>query len=389
LQKNRWDPVERAEVVGLLDSRIAAPRSCDVRHYVAGGCEHGGGIGRLVGYICNAAGPETRHLVTDTRGPTWNPPSSIAVLARSANTVLTDRARLPARIHQLHVAGRGSTARKLILARTMRTLGCTHILHLHDYDYAQDYLRRPAWQRREIRTMFAGADHVIVLGEGDRITVRDMLGVDTGRVSVLHNSVPDPGEPAFHAGSPPRIVFLGTLGQRKGVPELLQAFRDPRMQRLDWTAVLAGDGPVDDYRKQAADGGLGDRVHIPGWLSRAQTDALLSGSDILVLPSHGEGMAMAVLEGMAHGLAVVATPVGAHREILTGGTNCCFTPVGDPAALARTLADIVKDPELRIRLGRAGRASYLTDLGMAPYMARLQGIYRRLDTGRDRTRAVA
>ena len=56
---------------------------------------------------------------------------------------------------------------------------------------------------------------------------------------------------------------------------------------------------------------------------------------MLVLPSHAEGLAMSVLEGLAHGLAVVTTPVGAHAEVIEPERSGLLTPPGDIAALAR------------------------------------------------------
>ena len=164
-----------------------------VRHYCPGGREHGGGIGRLVGYVADAAaGRGTRHAVCDTRGPRWSP-SSLLRLGAAAGVMVWDRAIAPERVHHIHVAGRGSTLRKLLLCRVARAIGCRHVLHLHDYDYAADYARRPAWAKRAIQRMFQGADQVIVLGQRDWHLATSMLAVDPERVTLLQNCVPDPG----------------------------------------------------------------------------------------------------------------------------------------------------------------------------------------------------
>src|SRR5690606_27648404 len=112
------------------------------------------------------------------------------------------------------------------------------------------------------------------------------------------------------------LLFLGRLGPRKGVPDLLAALAGPRMHALNWRALLAGDGPLDSYRAEVRAKGLAGHVDILGWQSASQTAALCRSADILVLPSHAEGLAMAVIEGLAHGLAVVTTPVGAHPEVI-------------------------------------------------------------------------
>ena len=359
-------------------NRGAAPagRPGAARHYLPGGRENGGGIGRLAGYVIDAAAEHgSHHALTDTRGPRWHPLASPVRLVGAALVMAHDRIAAPHCIHHIHVAGRGSTMRKLMLAAAARALGCRHVLHLHDYDYAADFERRPPWLRPLVRRMFRGADGVIALGQRDRRTLVDLLGVDAGRVAVLHNCVPDPGARPVLPDDVPTILFVGRLSERKGVPELLAALGSPLMAGLPWRAVLAGDGPLALYRQQAAALGLAHRVAIPGWLGAPEIRALCARSDILALPSHAEGMAMAVLEGLAHGLAVVTTRVGAHEEAITHEATGLFIPPGDPGALAAALARLVSEPALRRRLAAAGRALYLSRFGIRPYLHQLQDLY--------------
>jgi glycosyltransferase involved in cell wall biosynthesis len=370
-------------------SAIAAPRReasragiTSVRHYVAGGRDNGGGIGRLVGYIADTAeGTFVTHLVTDTRGRRWFAPTSLMRLLWAILLMTKDRIATPRRIHHIHIAGRGSTMRKLILTAAARFLGCIHVLHLHDYDYASDFCARSPHQQKLVRTMFQGADRVIVLGRRDRDTLATLLGVDGRRIVVAHNCVPDPGPRPVRVGETPLIVFLGRLSERKGVPELLSALASPLMTGLQWRAVLAGDGPVDEYRRQAAALGLSQRVEMPGWLDLDHARALCGRADSLVLPSHAEGMAMAVIEGLAHGLSVVTTRVGAHEEAITGGETGLFVPVGDAHALAKALARRVADPEMRSALSGRARSHYLFHFSMAAYQRRLEKLYQAISTG--------
>ncbi|MDH6660580.1 UNVERIFIED_ORG: glycosyltransferase involved in cell wall biosynthesis [Rhizobium sophorae] len=357
-------------------SRMAARNAASVRHYVPGGCENGGGIGRLIGYITETAKETgTQHFVTDTRGARWSKVASPARLLAAILTMAKDRIVAPARIHHIHIAGRGSTSRKLILTEAARLLGCCHILHLHDYDYAGDFAQRSPRQQRLIRRMFQNADCVVALGQRDRMTLTTLLGVDEHRTVVAHNCVPDPGSHDIRVGQIPLIVFLGRLSERKGVRELLLALSHPVMKELQWRAVLAGDGPVEDYRRQADAMALANLVEMPGWLDAGEARALCARADILVLPSHAEGLAMAVLEGLSHGLAVVTTRVGAHDEVITDGETGIFVPVGDQDALAAALAKLVSDPEICIRLSVQGRTHYLNHFSMRAYMRSLEKLY--------------
>ena len=358
------------------DPQMAMRKRASVRHYVPGGCENGGGIGRLVGYITGTAKEGgSEHAVTDTRGLRWSAATSSLRLLGAILTMAKDRILDPTRIHHIHVAGRGSTSRKLILTEAAHLLGCFHILHLHDYDYATDFAARSPRQQSLIRRMFQRADCVVALGQRDRVTLATLLGVDEDHLVTAHNCVPDPGAHNVRAGEPPLIVFLGRLSERKGVPELLLALSHPVMKELRWRAVLAGDGPVEDYRRQAADMGLSGLVDMPGWLSADETRALCARADILVLPSHAEGLAMAVLEGLSHGLAVVTTRVGAHEEVISDGETGVFVPVGDKDALTAALAKLITDPDIRSRLSAGARAHYLNHFSMKAYMRSMENLY--------------
>jgi glycosyltransferase involved in cell wall biosynthesis len=177
-------------------------------------------------------------------------------------------------------------------------------------------------------------------------------------------------------------VFLGYLGARKGVPELLEALASPALRALPWRATLAGDGLVDEFRARAHALGLKERVTFPGWLDQPSASALCAGADILVLPSHGEGLAMSVLEGLAHGLAVVATPVGAHAEVIEPETSGLLTPPGDVPALAAALARVIADPALRQRLRAGARERFLDRFEVTSYAARLVRLHVGLVGGR-------
>ena len=128
------------------------------------------------------------------------------------------------------------------------------------------------------------------------------------------------------------------------MPELLEALASPALTALPWRTTLAGGGPVDEYRARAAALGLAERVAFLGWIDQPQASALCAGADVLVLPSHAEGLALSVLEGLSHGLAVVATPVGAHAEVIEPGKSGLFHPPGDVAALAAALGRVIGDP---------------------------------------------
>jgi glycosyltransferase involved in cell wall biosynthesis len=343
----------------------------------AGGLEHGGGIGRMVGYLAqewsgDPDGPAFEIL--DPRGPgpfrLW-PRNFLATLAK----IRRRRHEYP--LAYIHVAGRGSSLRKLLLTGFCRLLKIPIVLHLHDYDYERFCRSLPAPLLWSVRWMFQTADHVIVLGQDARQTVIDLLNVPGDRVSILPNAVPAPVDRQAQPSSPVEILFLGQLSQRKGVHDLIEALDRPDLRALPWHATIAGGGPhQESFERQLASTAVADRVSLPGWIDRAAIAALLNRADILVLPSYAEGMAMSVLEGMAHGLCIVCTPVGALGEVIEPERSGLLVEPGDVGQLADTLARAVADGDLRRRLGAGAMERFRAGFDVATYPARLAPIIR-------------
>jgi glycosyltransferase involved in cell wall biosynthesis len=225
--------------------------------------------------------------------------------------------------------------------------------------------------------MFRRARRVIVLGERDRETVEGGLGVAAARVVVLHNAVPDPGPPPERRGraGPARLLFLGHLDDRKGVPELLEALSRPALRCRDWRLVLAGGGELARFRQLIAAGGLAERCEVVGWVTHEQVYERCRDADIFVLPSHAEGQAMALLEAMAHGLAIVTTPVGAHLEAVEADTEALLVQPGNIDALTNALCTLIDQPERRSALGAAARHKYCCRFNANEYAIKLRQIY--------------
>ena len=368
---------------------MPAARPIKVLVLCPGRLEHGGGIGRQMGYFLAAlpyAAETPAYRVIDTRGPwflgsaRWRiPMSGLYLVAAAFQITWAGIAGQPTLLH-VNITGRGSTLRKLMLMAIARAVALPYVLHIHDYDYAADVRAQGELMRRLVRGMFAAAAQIIVLGTEAERTLRAALALPDAPILVMPNAVPDPHPaPRATAGvapaDPVRLVFLGHLSARKGVPELLEALASPALAALPWRATLAGGGPVDEFRAQAAALGLADRVAFPGWMDQAAASALCAAADILVLPSHAEGLAMSVLEGLAHGLAVVATPVGAHAEVIEPEKSGLLTPPGDVAALAAALARVVGDPALRERLRAGARERFLDRFDVRSYSARLARLH--------------
>lgn len=287
--------------------------------------------------------------------------------------------RRPDLLH-LNVANAGSTLRKLVLSEAAHRLGIPTVVHLHFGDYEADLAARPAFLRRRIALMFQRARRVVVLGRNDRETVRRCLAVPAERIDILPNAVADPGPPPERAArrGPPQLIFLGRFDDPgKGLHDLLEALASPPLRERDWQLTVAGQGDTRRFAPAIERAGLGGRVRFSGWLTQEQVYELCRQADIFVLPSYSEGLAMSLLEAMAHGLAIVATPVGAHLEVVAAGEQALIVEPGNVAQLAAAMTQLIENDELRRYLGHAARRKYRGHFDAKQYAPSLLQIYSR------------
>ena len=182
-----------------------------------------------------------------------------------------------------------------------------------------------------------------------------------GEVVVIPNGVALPASAAGPAGGHghpggPVIAFAGRLRTRKAAAVLVSAM--PRvLERIPGCRLmLLGGG-----EQEAAIGalvrrlGIGQSLELPGILPRAEVVRRLAGADVFCLPSTYEGMPLAILEAMSLGLPVVATAVSGNPEAVEHGVTGLLVPPESATALADALVTLLADPELRLRMGEAGR----------------------------------
>ncbi|MDQ0930695.1 glycosyltransferase [Streptomyces turgidiscabies] len=171
----------------------------------------------------------------------------------------------------------------------------------------------------------------------------------------------------------PLVVCVGRLCRQKGQDVLLQAWGEVEERVPGARLALVGDGP-DARRLRAL---APDSVLFAG----AVADAVpwYRAADLVVLPSRWEGMALAPLEAMACGRAVVVTDVDGGRESLPAAlAPRCLVPAENPAALGGTLSELLLDPPLRASLGQLGRRHVLSAHDVRHTAEAVAGVYREL-----------
>jgi len=149
------------------------------------------------------------------------------------------------------------------------------------------------------------------------------------------------------------LLFAGRLSRVKGLDTLFHAYAhlNPRMRV---PLLLAGAGPEEsELRRLAMKLGIQDRLVFLGHVSREELRSLFATCMAVILPSRWESFGLTAAEGMASGKPVIASDVPGPRDYIRAGENGLLFRSGDVETLARLLATVIQDGDLRRRLGSA------------------------------------
>ncbi|MFF2009241.1 glycosyltransferase family 4 protein [Streptomyces sp. NPDC058195] len=239
-----------------------------------------------------------------------------------------------------------------------------------ELDAAADRRRRASVRRwyaftRMQKRVARRLPSVLTVSGSSQQEIVDHLGVRPDRIHVVHIGAdtdlwsPDPAV----AEVPGRIVTTSSADvPLKGLVHLVEALAKLRAGNPRAHLVVVGkraeDGPVAQAIERH---GLGDAVEFVKGITDAELVDLVRGAQIACVPSLYEGFSLPAAEAMATGTPLVATTGGAIPEVAgQDGETCLAVPPADAGALADALGRLLGDPELRARLGAAGRDRVLS-----------------------------
>lgn len=203
------------------------------------------------------------------------------------------------------------------------------------------------WLERE-REIYANAALVFTMSSHVSRSVAEDYGIDPGKVRCVYagsnvDAIPEPAGGHDYAGR--RILFIGRDWERKGGPDLLDAFRLVRRELPDATLVVGGCRPA------VTDEG----VTVLGELGPAEVSAQLHRASVFCMPTRREPFGVAFVEALKHGVPVVAPGIGALPDLVQPGETGELTRPGDVRAIADALLGLLTDPERGRRFGTLGR----------------------------------
>jgi glycosyltransferase involved in cell wall biosynthesis len=285
--------------------------------------------------------------------------------------------RLERPLVHVHLSTHASFWRKSIICLMARLARRPYLLHVHSGFFPDFYGRQSGpLGRWLIRSVFAHAAVLIALSEQWRSWLLEICA--SARIEVLVNAVALPDLSAVRRGesAEPTLLFLGDISRSKGVFELVRALARVSAQFPRLKLLCGGVGSVKELRALCDELGLADRVSFPGWLGAERKRAELAGATAFVLPSHAEALPMALLEAMSWSLPVITTPVGGIPQVIEHEVNGLLVRPGDIEGTAAAIAQLMREPALRERLGSAARRTIERSYSVDAAVERLIAIYR-------------
>jgi len=254
------------------------------------------------------------------------------------------------------------------------------------------------WRSWLERRSFSRATHLCAVSRYVASTTSRLLGLDGREIEIIPNPVDVvhffPRQPSTEEAS--LIVFVGTVCEKKGIRQLIEAM--PRIVEYvpDARLLVCGRDSIDPKSgrsfslqlQQTLPAGVADRVSFTGHVNHASLPDTLARAAVCVYPSHMEALPLAWLEGLAMGKAVVASSTGPGPEVIEDGVSGLLCDPHDPAAIAARIIAVLGDHELRKRLGEDARRDVMTRFSLSTLVARNETFYERVrDRSAPQTRA--
>jgi glycosyltransferase involved in cell wall biosynthesis len=179
-----------------------------------------------------------------------------------------------------------------------------------------------------------------------------------------------------------RIICVGSFEEVKGHKYLVEACRLLREAGIDFICDLIGDGPVrQQIAQQIAEADLKDKVILHGSRKRQDVADMMRAADVKVLASvptaegKREGVPVVIMEAMASGLPVISTQLSGIPELVENERTGILVQPGDTEALLQALLKLYHDPDLRFKMGQAGREKILTEFNLRVNVIKLADLF--------------
>lgn len=254
------------------------------------------------------------------------------------------------KIVHVHGASDASFYRKRIFINIAKLFNKKVIFHCH----GAEFKRFAGQHRRMVASTLRKCDCIIALSQSWKEWFEDTFHHEN--VVVIKNVIPDPIIKNVDKDSRFTMLFLGRIGKRKGIYDLLDVLKKNK-EKYDGKLLMliGGDGETEKATSFINDNHLACIVEFEGWVSGELKIQLLNKADAYILPSYNEGLPISVLEAMSYSLPVISTNIGGIPEILKDGVNGYLVHPGNKNEIEKAINNLMEDKGLRQKMGAASR----------------------------------
>ena len=284
------------------------------------------------------------------------------------------------KIVHIHGASKGSFYRKYIFFILARYgFRKKVIYHIHGAMYHLFYQRASSFEQKRIKHFINSADCLIVLSDWWKNFFEKEFTPHEIRVIPNIVKATEREEVAHSVSSPLKFLFLGRIGERKGVYDLLEVLGQHRAELADrYKLALGGDGEVKKLQKLIKDYRLEDSVQYVGFVTGHQKKQLMKSADVYILPSYHEGLPISILEAMSFGMPIISTGVGGIPEVVQPHQNGLLVSAGDQTAIFEAIRFFLDHPEKIKEYGARSYDMVARKYFPKPVMESLAALYEEL-----------
>ena len=217
----------------------------------------------------------------------------------------------------IHTAADGSFRQNSRLLRIAKAFGKKVILHIHASRFKDFYNEADEAGKASILETLRAADLLIVLAESWKAWFEG-IGIASDHIEILHNITAFPSPMEVPDNGKVNFLFLGEIGERKGIFDVIKAIADHKDSLKDEISLrIGGNKRENDLKRSISEAGLDNFVKFEGFVFGEQKTRLLNQADVFILPSRNEGLPINILEAMSYGCAIISSPVGGIPEVVT------------------------------------------------------------------------
>ena len=256
-------------------------------------------------------------------------------------------------IVHIHGGDTLSFRRKFYYLKIAHLFPCKIIYHHHGAAFMHEYESLSKKWKKLVKKTFEELDLIIVLSNNWRYEIQQIA--PKANIIVIPNSIKLPRLQERQVSNPLQLTFLGLIGDRKGVFDLLKVLKKLINDGYQVRLNIGGNGKITRLFKELEERSIADSVKYCGWIEDRERDLLLRKTDIFVLPSYAEGMPMSILEAMSYAIPVVTTNVGGIPELVIDGETGYLIDPGDLDALYKKISLLIQSKDIRRYFGNKGR----------------------------------